>query len=228
MARNIQGVSNMKQCLITGAGTRFGRELTLKLLDAGYHVHLVTSAGKDWNSVKNVSVIDVDWHKIEIKNLKSLWPNTGQLDLIFFNHNSSALSEMKFEKSSVQNVQDWQHSYFVACQLPYYLIHSLKRKIHSDTKIGWMLSHLIKHVEDAWVGHADYMGNKFTSACIMRAFSRSYPACFFGLHPDGDLITELDFKEKANDIIEILHSKSVQDLNGYIFSTKGEILNISE
>ena len=90
-----------------------------------------------------------------------------------------------------------------------------------------MLSHLIKHVEDAWVGHADYIGNKFTNACIMRAFSQSYPACFFGLYPDGDLITQSDFKEKAQDIVEILNNKSVQDLNGHIFSTKGEILDIS-
>jgi hypothetical protein len=218
----------MKQCLITGAGTRFGRELTLRLLDSGYHVHLVTSAGKDWSSMKNVSVIDVDWHKIEIKNLKSLLPNTDQLDLIFFNHNSSALSEMKFEKSSIQSVQHWQYSYFVACQLPYYLIHSLKRQIHSDTKIGWMLSHLIKHVEDTEVGHADYIGNKFTNACIMRAFSRSYPACFFGLHPDVNLIAQADFEENAQDIVELLDNKSVQELNGCIFSAKGKILNIYE
>ena len=228
MERNFQGVDNMKQCLITGAGTRFGREMTLRLLDAGYHVHLMTSAGKDWNSMKNVSVIDVDWHKIEIKNLKSLLPNTDQLDLIFFNHNSSALSEMKFEKSSIQRVQDWQHSYFVACQLPYYLIHLLKRQIHSDTKIGWMLSHLIKHVEDRQIGHADYIGNKFINACIMRAFSRSYPACFFGMYPVGDLITQSDFEEKAQGIVELIESKSIQDLNGSIFSNKGKTLNIYE
>lgn len=218
----------MKQCLITGAGTRFGRDLTLKLLDAGYYVHLITSAGKDWTAIQNVTVIDVDWHKIDIKNLKSLFPDTDRLDLIFFNHNSSALSETKFKKSAVQSIQDWQHSYFVACQLPYYFIHSLKRQIHSDTKIGWMLSQLIKTVQDNEVGYADYIGNKFTNACIMRSFSRVYPACFFGIHPDGELESQMDFKEKAQDMVELIDNKSVQDLNGYIFSTKGQILNIYE
>jgi NAD(P)-dependent dehydrogenase (short-subunit alcohol dehydrogenase family) len=219
----------MKQCLITGAGTRFGRELTCKLLDAGYHVHLVTSAGKEWKSVKNLSVIDVDWNNIDIKNLKSLLPKINdQLDLIFFNHNASSLSEKKFKKSAVQNPKDWQHSYFVACQMPYYLIHALKNKITPQTKIGWMLSQLIKTVQDNQVGYADYIGNKFTNACIMRSFSRSYPACFFGMHPDGELETTYDFKEKAQNIVTLIDNKSCQELNGYIFSTQGTLLNIYE
>ena len=218
----------MKQCLITGAGTRFGRELTLKLLDAGYYVHLVTSAGKDWNSVENLSVIDVDWHNIDIKQLKSLLPKTDHLDLIFFNHNASSLSESKFKKSSIQNPQDWQHSYFVSCQLPYYLIHALNNKITSHTKIAWMLSQLIHTVQDNHVGYADYIGNKFTNACIMRSFSRTYPACFFGIHPDGGLETKSDFKEKAQDIVALIDTKSCEDLNGYIFSTQGDLLNIYE
>jgi NAD(P)-dependent dehydrogenase (short-subunit alcohol dehydrogenase family) len=227
MARNFSGTDSVKQCLITGAGTRFGRELTLTLCESGYHVHLVTSAGDEWKSAENVTVINVDWQKIDIKNIRALLPDSTHLDLIFFNHNSSALSKMKFEKSSIQRVQDWQHSYFVACQLPYYLIHSLQRQIHSNTKIVWMLSRLIQHVEDSEVGHADYIGNKFTNACIMRAFSRSYPACFFGMHPD-DLVDQSDFKAKAQGMVELINNKSVQDLNGNIFSSTGEILDLYE
>lgn len=219
----------MKHCLITGAGSRFGRALTCKLLDAGYYVHLVTSAGKEWRSVENLSVIDVDWKNIDIKNLKSLLPKTNvQFDLIFFNHNASSLSETKFKKSSIQSPKDWQHSYFVACQMPYYLIHALNNKITPQTKIGWMLSQLIKTVQNDQVGYADYIGNKFTNACIMRSFSLSYPACFFGMHPDGELESEMDFKEKAHDIVELIDNKSVQELNGYIFSTQGKLLNIYE
>ena len=218
----------MKQCLITGAGTRFGRDLTFKLLDAGYYVHLITSAGKDWNLIENLSVIDVDWHSIDIKDLKSLLPQTDHLDLIFFNHNASSLSESKFKKSSIQRPQDWQHSYFVACQLPYYLIHVLNNKITPDTKIVWMLSRLIKTVTDDQVGYADYIGNKFTNACIMRSFSLMYPACFFGIHPDGKLNNNSDFKEKSQDIVTLIDNKSCQELNGCIFSTTGQLLNIYE
>jgi hypothetical protein len=218
----------MKQCLITGAGTRFGRELTFKLLDAGYYVHLVTSAGKDWRLIENLSVIDVDWHSIDIKDLKLLLPQTDHLDLMFFNHNASSLSESKFKKSSIHRPRDWQHSYFVACQLPYYLIHVLNNKITPNTKIAWMLSQLIKTVTDDQVGYADYIGNKFTNACIMRSFSLMYPACFFGVHPDGELNNNLDFKEKAQDIVTLIDNKSIQELNGRIFSTTGQLLNIYE
>jgi NAD(P)-dependent dehydrogenase (short-subunit alcohol dehydrogenase family) len=216
----------MKQCLIVGAGTRFGRELTLHLLGDGYHVHLVTSAGKDWDNVENVTVINVNWSEVTISSLRSLIPNTDHLDLIFFNHNASALSHPKFNKSAMQRPQDWQNAYFTACQLPYYLVHALGNKITPDTKVVWMLSELIKIVPNHQVGYADYIGNKFTNACIMRAFSVNYPACFFGVHPKGGLYTEQDWTEKSQNIVRLLNTKTAQELNGRIFSTEGELLDI--
>jgi hypothetical protein len=146
--------------------------------------------------------------------------------MVFFNHNASALSQDKFKKSSMQNLQDWQQSYFVACQFPFYLVHALGNRITSETKIGWMLSELIANPLDNQVGYADYIGNKFTNACIMRSFALNFSACFFGIHPDGGLDNQLD--NKSQDIVQLIDNKTSKELNGNIFSTQGEILELYE
>jgi hypothetical protein len=126
----------------------------------------------------------------------------------------------------VQNPHDWQQSYFVSCQFPFYLVHALSDRINPNTKIGWMLSELIVNPVPDQVGYADYIGNKFTNACIMKSFSMNFPACFFGIHPDGGLSNQLD--NKARDIVQLIDTKSIADLNGNIFSTQGELLELYE
>lgn len=218
----------MKQCLLTGGGSKFGATITTELIAQGYHVHLVTSNPTPWMTVANVTVIPVDWKNLQLNNIRTCVPAVDQIDLVFFNHNASALNQSRFKKSTIQNPQDWQHSYFVACQFPFYLIHALGNRIVPDTKIGWMLSELIATPRDNHVGHADYIGNKFTNACIMRSFALNYPACFFGIHPDGGLNDQLGFDKKSQDIVQLITEKTIQELNGNIFSTQGEILKIYE
>ena len=216
----------MKTCLITGGGSKFGAQLTEQLLAHDYHVYLVTSNPDAWTRMNHVTVIPVDWKKLQLANIRQCIPNLQHVDLVFFNHNASALSESKFKKSTVQNPQDWQQSYFVACQFPFYLVHALGSRIDADTKIGWMLSELIVQPKLNHVGYADYVGNKFTNACIMKSFAMNFPACFFGIHPDGGLSNQLD--NKAQDIVQLISTKSITELNGNIFSTQGEILKLYE
>jgi len=211
----------MKQCLITGGGSKFGRQLTQQLLDQGFHVHLITSSASAWTNVDNITVIPVDWKSLSLADIKTLIPQCDHLDLIFFNHNASALSQSKFQRGQLQNIKDWQQSYFVACQLPFYLIQLISSRIGTDTKIAWMLSKLIADPIDSQVGFADYIGNKFTNACIMKSFAQSYPACFLGIHPDS--ISDHDTL-KAQGIIELITQSSVADLNGKIFSAQGKVL----
>lgn len=208
----------MKQCLITGGGSKFGQQLTQQLLRLGFHVYLITSNGAAWSGIEHVTVIPINWKTVSIADIKNLIPQCDQLDLIFFNHNASSLSQSKFQRGQLQSNKDWQHSYFVACQLPFYLIQSLSSRIHPNTKIAWMLSKLISDPVDSQVGFADYIGNKFTNACIMKSFSQSYSACFLGVHPDS--ISEND-TSKAHDIIELITRSSTVDLNGKIFSANG-------
>jgi hypothetical protein len=211
----------MKTCLLTGGGSKFGQRLTQQLIDRDYHVHLITSTPVTWADHGNVTVVPVNWKTLDLKDLKSLLPACSTLDLIFFNHNASSLSQLKFCPGTIQNPKDWQQSYFVASQLPFYLIHALKNKICPDTKIGWMLSKLITDPTTDQVVFADYIGNKFTNACIMKSFSQNYPACFFGIHPDGGVNDTAKDNTKAQNIIELITSSSVVELHGKILSSQG-------
>ena len=218
----------MKQCLITGGGSKFGAVITEQLLDHGYHVNLITSNPVLWQNRAGVTVIEIDWKTLQLADIKKCIPAVEKLDLIFFNHNASSLTQDKFKKSTIQSLNDWQHSYYVACQFPFYLIHSLQKQIDQTTKVGWMLSELIVRPIDNQVGYADYIGNKFTNACIMKSFALNFPACFFGIHPDGGLNDQLTFDTKAQNIVQLIQQKSLTELNGNIFSTQGEILKFYE
>lgn len=226
MAANLSRIGVMKTCLITGGGSKFGTLLTEQLIAHHYHVYLMTSNPKPWAGKSNVTVIPVVWQTLQLSDIRNCISNLGKLDLVFFNHNASALSQAKFKKSTIQNLQDWQHSYFVACQFPFYLVHALGSRLTLDTKIGWMLSELITNPIDQQIGYADYIGNKFTNACIMRSFSLNFSACFFGVHPDGGVDNEPE--KKSQDIVQLIDRKTTTELNGNIFSTQGEILKIYE
>jgi hypothetical protein len=212
----------MKNCLITGGGSKFGSKLTDQLIDAGYRVYLITSS-QNYLNHPMVVTIQIDWKTLNLADLKTIILSLPELDLIFFNHNSSSLSQTKFLKNQLQNIKDWQHSYFVACQFPYYLIHSLRNKISKTTKIGWMLSSLIRFPRSDQVGFSDYIGNKFTNSCIMKSFSQSFPAIFFGIDPDtvgqetdSDNVTALE-------IVQLIHSGV--DLNGKIYYSNGTLFD---
>lgn len=216
----------MKTCLITGGGSKFGAEITKQLVAQDYHVYLVTSNPASWANCIGVTAISVDWSTLSMVDLRRCVPKTDHIDLVFFNHNASALNQAKFAQGTIQNLQAWQQSYFVACQFPFYLVHVLRNQITPETKIGWMLSELIVTPRDQQIGHADYIGNKFTNACIMRSFALNFPACFFGIHPDGGLDHQLD--KKSQDIVQLVDQKTTTELNGNIFSTQGEILKLYE
>jgi len=216
----------MKTCIITGGGSKFGAQLTERLIAQDYHVYLITSNPEPWLANPRVTVITVDWKTLQLKDIRNYVPQVDHCDLVFFNHNASALSSAKFKKSTIQNLTDWQQSYFVACQFPFYLVHALGNRIGPDTKIGWMLSELIVEPRNNQIGYADYIGNKFTNACIMKSFALNFPACFFGVHPDGGLEQQLDKKSQA--IVQLIDYKTTSELNGNIFSTQGEILKFYE
>lgn len=214
----------MKQCVLTGGGSKFGAHLTNSFLEKNYHVHLITSNGNNWQNRNNVTVIDVDWKNLDISGVKNLIPVLDYADVILFNHNASALNAKSFAARALQNPRDWQRSYFVACQFPYYFVHMLSKKLSADSKIGWMLSELISHPTPDQTGFADYIGNKFTNACIMKSFSDQHPSCFFGLHPDGGVEASPSFKAKS--MAELIDTYDVNFLNGKIFDSQGQLLNI--
>jgi len=209
----------MKNCLITGGGSKFGSKITEQLVQAGYHVYLLT--GSQQATDPNITVISVDWYKLNLEDLRRIILNLPNLDLIFFNHNASSLSQAKFNQNQIQSFKDWQQSYFVACQFPFYLIHLLKNKISNTTKIGWMLSELISNPVSTQIGFADYIGNKFTNGCIMKSFAQSFPSIFFGINPES--VGNNHDVSKAIKIVELIEHTA--DLNGKIYYPNGTIFN---
>ena len=72
----------MKNCLITGGGSKFGSKITEQLVQAGYHVYLLT--GSQQATDPNITVISVDWYKLNLEDLRRIILNLPNLDLIFF------------------------------------------------------------------------------------------------------------------------------------------------
>lgn len=213
-----------KQCIILGGGSKLGASLTQSFLECNYQVRLVTGSASTWDSVPGVTVIPINWHTASIRDIAPIIANLTQVDVVFFNQNSSALGQQNFVLGTPQNVSHWQQNYFVACQLPFFLVHAIKNKIHSQTKIGWMLSVLIRHPVDSQIDHADYIGNKFTNACIMKSFSKLNHGGFFGMHPDG-ISDDQDGRQKAKNIVNFIDNKPADYLNGRIFSHTGQVLD---
>jgi nucleoside-diphosphate-sugar epimerase len=130
----------MKNCLITGGGSKFGKKITEQLVQAGYHVYLIT--GSQQVTDPNITVISVDWHELKLQDIRGIISNLPNLDLIFFNHNASALTQAKFNQNQIQNFKDWQQSYFVASQFPFYLIQ--RSDISSCNK--WIFSFFFSNI----------------------------------------------------------------------------------
>jgi len=163
----------------------------------------------------------VDWQTINTSSLHRWCQSLPDLDLIFFNQNSSALSSESFDQKPTlelwQHVAHWQQSYFVSCQLPYLLIHTLGARITDQTRVIWMLSGMVTR-PFAEPGYADYIGNKYQNMLIMRNFAMRNPGCYIGIDPgaiaDGDLPQQI---AGLDTVISMPKSQS----NGNVFGLNG-------
>lgn len=210
-----------KQCLILGGGSKFGRNLTENFIANNYQVRLVTSTPEPWYQNTSVDLVPVDWKTISVSNIREIIKNLSTVDVVFFNQNSCALSFEKFKSNKLQSPSNWQQNYFVACQLPFYLVQALRSNFH-NTKVAWMLSSLISNPRDNQIGYADYIGNKFTNYCIMKSFSLSAgdSEYFFAMQPDG-IQDAQDSITKAQNMVRFISNTDGITLNGQIFSHTG-------
>ena len=175
----------MKQALLIGCGGQRGNNIVDACLKAGYNVINIGSSESD---IKDVMNIKINWKDLDIIHLhKILNGLNGNIDFVFFNQNASSLSRNDFTQSKETLdmwglVKNWTKSYWLSCQMPFFLIHSLGQKLHEKSIIGWMLSSYIDFNKKGVDDHADYSGYKFTNLMIMRNFSKKYRC--FGIDPD--------------------------------------------
>tara|TARA_B100001094_G_C17618414_1_gene524636 strand:+ start:80 stop:511 length:432 start_codon:yes stop_codon:yes gene_type:complete len=136
-----------------------------------------------------------------------------KIDFIFFNQNASSLANIDFTqpKETVDTwsiTKSWGHSYWLSCQLPYFIIKTLETNLHNETTIGWMLSSFIDKDKEDVTKHPDYSGYKFTNYLIMKNFNNKYPS--FGINP------EFETKDKIQKLITEI-CNGTKKCNGEMF-----------
>ena len=205
-----------KNCLLIGCGSKFGLELLEYLVEIGYTVNSISGSDLGY---ANINHLQIDWKTLNVAQIEKFLRELPELDLVFFNQNSSALSSNDFTKNKNtvelwQLEKNWSQSYFVSCILPFHIIHTLK-SIH---KIAWMVSPLIYHHDNKQIGFADYIGNKYQNYLTLKNFSKQNQSICIGLNPDKLLSTKDD--ARITNMINFIESAD-KETSGRVFFLDG-------
>ena len=175
----------MKQALLIGCGNERGERIINGCNEAGYQV---TNIGSSVFVKESVTSIQTKWEELDLITLhKILKTIDHKVDFVFFNQNASSLSQDDFVKpkdtlDTWGLIKGWAKSYWLSCQLPYFVVQTLGDKLDTQSVIGWMLSSFIDFEKDGVEDHPDYSGYKFTNYLIMKNFSKKFKC--FGINPD--------------------------------------------
>jgi hypothetical protein len=85
-----------KNCLLIGCGSKFGLDLLGYLLENGYNVNSISGSKLEH---ANVNHLQIDWKTLNIAQLEKFLRELPEMDLVFFNQNSSALNFNDFTKN---------------------------------------------------------------------------------------------------------------------------------
>jgi len=175
----------MKNALLIGCGNERGEDIVNSCIEAR---HNVTNIGSSASAIPTVNNIKIEWKNLEITRLhKILTKINHTVDFVFFNQNASSLCQDDFieTKDTLGTwglIKEWSRSYWLSCQLPYFVVHTLGEKLNAKSVIGWMLSSYIDFNKKGVQTHPDYSGYKFTNYLIMRNFAEKFKC--FGIDPD--------------------------------------------
>jgi len=211
-----------KNCLLIGCGSKFGLELLNHLVELGYTVNSISGSGIEHAGVNH---LQVNWKTLNVAQIEKFLRALPDLDLVFFNQNSSSLNTHDFlkNKSTVdlwKLEKHWNQSYFVSCILPFHIIHTLK----NIRRVIWMLSPLMYRHDEDHMGFADYVGNKYQNYLILKNFSKEKQSIFIGLNPDKPLAIKDDDRIKR--MVDFIESTD-ETANGRVYFIDGtEDINI--
>jgi hypothetical protein len=204
--------------LLFGAGSKWGAHFTRYLADNGCKIDLITSKNFQYH---NVNTIPIDWNSVDMNKLKEILLNCKNktYDLIFFNQNSGGNpNDTMFIPGNILDQNNWNKSFWVDVQLPYYAIKILNQSIVDNTKIGWMLTGLINGHDSKFWKYAGYAAAKTANLNIMRGFSQASRGIFFCINP-------IWFPENQTQIdcesIHTIITSLVAEDNGKIFTKEG-------
>tara|TARA_Y100000592_G_scaffold101102_1_gene185448 strand:+ start:5303 stop:5908 length:606 start_codon:yes stop_codon:yes gene_type:complete len=197
----------MSIALLIGCGNTRGEKIVKGCQQAGLSV---VNIGKSQSQIPDVEHISIEWADLDIITLhKKLGQIKSKISFIFFNQNSSTLAQHNFEaKQKTLDIwgvyKSWTKSYWLSCQMPFVIVHTLSSLLTNDVKIGWMLSNFIDRQADGVETHPDYSGYKYTNYLIMKNFNKNYKC--FGINP------EFKTKDKIENLVyEICTNKKSCD-----------------
>jgi hypothetical protein len=133
----------VKNALIIGCGSLYGKDLSESLQNKSYNIYGISST-----ATPDLNVLTVDWNTCGIPDFEKFLRKLPCIDLIVFNQNSPALTDNYNKLSSVdifevwKRAKKWSQSHYVNCILPTQLLHTLvlTNKVNDRTCVAWMLS----------------------------------------------------------------------------------------
>ena len=205
----------VKNVLIVGCGSLYGKDLTQSLQNKGYTIY-----GISGTPTSNMNVLTVDWNTCAIPNFEKFLRNLPSVDLIVFNQNSPALTDNYNKLNSIdifevwQRAKKWSQSHYINCILPTHILHTLvlTNKINNDTCIAWVLSHSMFGKNQ--LSPVDYVGQKYQNYIMMKTLALNNPQIFIGINPGK--IDATNSVGKAENLANFL-SNSNKDYSGKLF-----------
>jgi len=205
-----------KKALLLGCGSKWGSSFSKTVAESDYSVDLITSNNLNY---PNINSIKINWNNFDLNSLKK-HIDLKEYDLIFFNQNSGgSVGEHYLKTDNTISLDHWNLSYWIDCQLPYYIIKHLSPLIKNSTKIGWMLTGLITGRDENFFQYAGYACSKSTNLHIMRGFSRFHHGVFFAINPFW--FPPEDYEKDSKKILEIIENITEED-SGKTFDKNGK------
>ena len=208
----------MKNALLIGTGSRWGLYFTKELISRGYDVTLITSS----NPEVDATIVNIDYFNMTNESLQRIADQVKdkKYDLVFFNHNSGGGPDAQYFKPEGPpiNHRDWSKSLYIHSMFPAIFIRMISTTITEDTKVGWMLTGMIKESNPEHYQWGLYGSAKYINLCVMRLFSQNHPGTFFALNPSW-----FPPGEEVNDarIITDLIESVTKDHNGVCLDKNG-------
>ena len=203
----------MKQALIIGGGSKNSQIILSTLLDNDFEI---VNFGASIYPHPQVTNVKIAWDQLDIEFVQrnfSVFNNT--FDFVFFNQNGSSLSlaDYRTDHDDIlevwRRIKDWDRSHWTSCQLPFLILHTIRKNLNAESKVGWMLSQYIDHTNPHSVDFADYSSFKYFNYLSMKSFGMMNQFQTFGIYPE---FSDPDSKNKLQQIIaEIVNSNNIKD-----------------
>lgn len=192
----------MKKALIIGGGSENGQPILDALLENNFQI---INVGSSTYKTTNITNIVVDWKSLDIPFVHKQFSRfTGNFDFVFFNQNSSSLNLNDFSLNHDdtleiwRRINDWKTSHWLSCQLPFLILHTIRKNLNSASKVGWMLSSYVDYRNKNCTDFADYSSYKYFNYLSMKSFGLTNQIKTFGIYPD---FSNTNSKNKLKEII---------------------------